>query len=126
LSDIDIIDVLTPIPPDSLLIVVMDLYPWPDSNSDERFEQFQRKLESYCRYVVSEEFLNDHPGVDRSKLVISVVAIVPPSKRMRQTRAVYTPSDPSYEILVRFADEGNGPPVGGAQPVKKPWWRFWG
>jgi hypothetical protein len=122
LHDLETVDVLTPIPPDGLFLGVMDVFPWADADSDDRFEQFQKKLEAYCRYVDSQNFSTNHPNVDRSKLVISVIAIAPCSDRMKKITAVYTPSDPSYQIPVRF------PPASGEpnrQPKKKPWWKFW-
>jgi len=126
LSDPETIDVITPIAEDALLLAIMDLYPWPDPDADERLDQFQRKLDAYCRYVIGQTFENEHPKIDRSKLVISVVTITPASKRMRKIQAVYTPSDPSYEILVRFADGDQVTQSEVDVAAKKPWWKFWG
>ena len=126
LSDFSTIDVMTPIGPDALLMAIMDMHPWPDPNSDERLRQFRGKINAYCRYVVSDKFRTDHPAVDRSKLVISIVSVAPPSDAMRGTKTVYTPGDPSYEILVQCADDGSKswtPPS--APSSKKPWWKFW-
>ncbi|HEV3418495.1 MAG TPA: DUF6572 domain-containing protein [Pirellulales bacterium] len=125
LSDDATIDVMTPIQADCLMMAIMDFHPWSDPASDERLKQFRRKLNAYCCYIVSDQFKVDHPAVDRSKIVISIVSIAPPSALMRQTKCVYTPGQPSYEILVQFADDGYNAAPRTSQAKKTPWWKFW-
>ncbi|HEY2881991.1 MAG TPA: hypothetical protein VGJ15_06145, partial [Pirellulales bacterium] len=86
-----------------------------------------RKLDSYCNYVASDVFQGEYPKVDKSKIAISVVSVVPTSTSMRKIRSVITPGDSRYEIIVLFADEKKKAPSITPQPTKKrPWWQFWG
>ncbi len=125
LRDYETVDAMMPIEPDALMMVIFDHDPWPDPNSDERFEQLRRKLDAYCRYAASDRLPMDHPAVDRTKLVISVIAHEPTTARMREITQVYTPGSPSYEILVTFADRDAKAASPEKNIVGKPWWKFW-
>ncbi len=46
LSEPDTIDVATPIGTDALMLAIMDMQPWSQPNSEERFAQFRRKLDA--------------------------------------------------------------------------------
>ena len=111
---------LSPMPGVTMLIV-QDLTPWPEPDSDERLEKFKAKLTSYAAYVVGTRFQDDHPSADKAKVVISVMAVTPPSARMKAIKNVVTPGNPGYEILVRFTEDAAPSPPG----AKKPWWKFW-
>ena len=94
MCDLAKIDVLAPIPPNGLMLVIMDTYPWTDPDSDDRNDQLARKVEMYANFVASPEFSKSHAGVDRSMVVISVVSVVPASRRMQELKAVEISTPP--------------------------------
>ncbi len=126
LQDPDIIDMMLEPGLGITMLMIMDTYPWQNPDSDERFQLFQAKLDAYCRYVASAQFDQDHPGAKRTQVYISFIDIPSPaSARMKAITRVYTPTDPSYEIVVSFGDE-NSKLQTSTPPAKKPWWQFWG
>jgi hypothetical protein len=122
LDDPQVVDMAMPLGEGATMLVVQDFVPWSDPDADDRLNQFRAKLDGYANYVASPRFLQDHPQGDRTRVVISVLTVAPPSPRMRSTVNVLTPGQPAYEILVRFADDA----VNKQEPVsRKPWWKFW-
>ena len=106
LSDPQTIDIVIPIQSDALMLVISDMHPWPDADSNQRLGQYMEKLQAYCRYVADDGFGTKHPGVSRAKIVISLVTLVPASARMRHTRVVNCQKlGSTFSIPVSYADE---------------------
>jgi hypothetical protein len=138
LEEFDKIDIVVPIPPDGLMLVAMDSFPWPDPDSADRFTQLHRKLDGYCRYVTSRQFAADHPNVDKGNLHILVMCVAPPSEQMSKIRAVAVEpqGSPGFQIAVLYRSveagsdgvlESNDAGVETDSPPKptRSWWRFW-
>ena len=125
LDQTETIDFMKPIPPDAFMMGVLDYHPWDNPDSNERLEQFRLKLETYCRYIMSEKFRAENPKVHRTKVAISVITTVPPSERMKKITAVYTDSNPRYERLVLFAGDGRPASEAKSEPAKSSIKKLW-
>jgi hypothetical protein len=136
LSEYEAIDITTPIPPDGLMLVAMDMYPWPDADSAERLQQLERKLKMYGEYAGSDRLPTDHPNVSRTNLHILVMCLIPPSEAMTRVAAVDIGSGERVPVLFRSTTQEtreialsgaheSPPAVEGQSASRKPWWKFW-
>jgi hypothetical protein len=108
LSDTQTIDMVIPISSDALMLVVSDMHPWPDPDSSVRFGQYLEKLQAYSRYVGDDSFESNHRGVPPTKVVVSIVSLVPVSARMRQIRVIECKKHGSNILItISYADEEN-------------------
>ena len=68
----------------------------------ERFEKLRTKLANYVRYVGSEAFRTNHPGVSPETVSIQVISKNEPTEQMRQIEFVASDAAPAIRVPVSF------------------------
>jgi hypothetical protein len=78
------------------------------TDQTQRFEMLGRKLTAYFSYIQSTKFAEDHPGVDRSEVLIGVICQQAPSEEMLRLNILQSDDNPNISVRVAVAQHETG------------------